>query len=247
MRTRLTQGFTIIEVILVLAITGLLLAGILAVLSNNINQQRYNDSLRSFEDFLQSQYAAVDSTVNIRDNNYECTSTGINRLGTPGSENRGQATCTIVGRYITTENSGENLVSKPIFATVDVLDEDVQKAVDESAQIAAMDIVTAGTIYTEDDETFKLPWATNTYTDAADPENSKEFSMAIIRLPISGSIRTYITPTKESLANTISGSSTDLTVCVNPDGMVANPSGILVRIDATNASAVSFLGDEAAC
>lgn len=45
------RGFTIIEVMLVLAITGLMLVGVIAGTYSSIATQRYNDSVRSFSEF----------------------------------------------------------------------------------------------------------------------------------------------------------------------------------------------------
>lgn len=53
------KGFTIIEVMLVLAVTGLLLIGVLGRTYSSIATQRYNDSVRSFAEFLRQNYAEV--------------------------------------------------------------------------------------------------------------------------------------------------------------------------------------------
>ncbi len=53
------QGFTLIEVMLVFAITGLMLIGVLAGTYSSINHQRYNDAVRSFADFWQGEYATA--------------------------------------------------------------------------------------------------------------------------------------------------------------------------------------------
>lgn len=53
------KGFTIIEVSLFLAITGLLLVGVLGGTYSNIARQRYNDSVRSFAEFFRQIYAEV--------------------------------------------------------------------------------------------------------------------------------------------------------------------------------------------
>lgn len=52
-------GFTLIEVMLFLAITGLLLIGVLGGTYANIATQRYNDSVRSFAEFLRQVYSEV--------------------------------------------------------------------------------------------------------------------------------------------------------------------------------------------
>lgn len=52
-------GFTLIEVTLFLAITGLLFIGVAAGVQNSIFQQRYNDSVQNFAEFLRSIYSQV--------------------------------------------------------------------------------------------------------------------------------------------------------------------------------------------
>lgn len=52
-------GFTIIEVMLFLALTGLLLSGVLVGLGSNISRQRYNDAVEDVADILQNQYSFV--------------------------------------------------------------------------------------------------------------------------------------------------------------------------------------------
>lgn len=56
---RFRSGFTLIEVSLFLAITGLLFMGIAVGVQNSIYQQRYNDSVQSFADFLRNIYSEV--------------------------------------------------------------------------------------------------------------------------------------------------------------------------------------------
>ncbi len=59
--TNTKQGFTVIEVMLFLGVTGLMLVGVLAGTYSSIANQRYNDSLRSFAEFLRTVYAEVSS------------------------------------------------------------------------------------------------------------------------------------------------------------------------------------------
>lgn len=53
------QGFTMIEVTLVLALTGLLLVGLLGGTAAAIQTQRYNDSVRSYAEYLRTAYSEV--------------------------------------------------------------------------------------------------------------------------------------------------------------------------------------------
>ena len=61
------RGFTIIEVMLFLALTGLLLVGILGGLGGNIARQRYNDAVQDLANILRDQYSFVsDTQISIR-------------------------------------------------------------------------------------------------------------------------------------------------------------------------------------
>lgn len=70
------QGFTIIEVMLVLAVSGLLLIGVLGGTYTNIATQRYNDSVRSFAEFLRQTYSEVLSPESIGNGNENSLSVG---------------------------------------------------------------------------------------------------------------------------------------------------------------------------
>lgn len=59
------SGFTIIEVMLVLGLTGLLLVGLLGGTFSAIKAQRYNDSVRSFAEYLRTIYGEVISPMTI--------------------------------------------------------------------------------------------------------------------------------------------------------------------------------------
>lgn len=53
------DGFTLIEVMLVLGITGLILIGLLGGTFSSIAHQRYNDAYRSFDEYLSRRYSEV--------------------------------------------------------------------------------------------------------------------------------------------------------------------------------------------
>jgi len=93
-------GFTIIETMLVLAISGILVAGLLFGVGNSINAQRYRDSVTSFKSFLQEQYAKLDSVQNGRANTVACSGSAQTSDGGVGAVPRGQSDCVLLGRYI---------------------------------------------------------------------------------------------------------------------------------------------------
>lgn len=64
MGSKFSNGFTIIELMLFLAITGLLIAGILANASNSLNDQHYREGVESVRNKLSAQFAKVYSLTN---------------------------------------------------------------------------------------------------------------------------------------------------------------------------------------
>ena len=62
------HGFTLVEVSLFLAITGLLFVGIITGVQNSMFQQRYNDSVQSFAEFLRSIYSQTSNVQNSNGN-----------------------------------------------------------------------------------------------------------------------------------------------------------------------------------
>jgi len=87
------DGFTIIETMLFLGITGLLIVGILAGTGNSISIQRYRDSVTSLQSMLQMQYSNVE---NVSNNSVAAKSCGAK------TSPRGQSDCVILGRFIST-------------------------------------------------------------------------------------------------------------------------------------------------
>ncbi|MBR3168964.1 prepilin-type N-terminal cleavage/methylation domain-containing protein [Candidatus Saccharibacteria bacterium] len=51
------KGFTLIEVILFLAVTAMIFAGVTLGVQNSLNQQRFNDTTQNFYEFVRSWYA----------------------------------------------------------------------------------------------------------------------------------------------------------------------------------------------
>lgn len=90
------NGFTIIEVVLFLAVSGLLTAMLLASVGASIQRQQYRDAVQSFASFIRSEYAKVVNVENDR-SSARCPVRGANKESL-----RGQDECVIVGRYVST-------------------------------------------------------------------------------------------------------------------------------------------------
>lgn len=107
---RQRDGFTIIEVILFLAITGLMVAGMLVGVTLALRQQQYRDTVQSFAHFLKDQYSRVISVENDRPATSTCPISGAKNDGA-----RGQSSCVIVGRYIASTDARTYAVY-PLYA-----------------------------------------------------------------------------------------------------------------------------------
>jgi len=117
MGTNTQSGFTFIEVMLFLAVTGLLAVGVLSGSGAAINQQRYRDSVTTLKSYIQQQYSEVTSVINSRNANWECSSSGvITDTGGVGGEPRGRSECVMLGRYITINDTGKVLTSSSVSA-----------------------------------------------------------------------------------------------------------------------------------
>lgn len=93
-------GFTIIEVMLVLAITGLMLVGVIAGTYSSIATQRYNDSVRSFSEFLRQVFAEVISPQSLGEGNsdHEAVYGKVAVFGLTDSGDNTVYTATLVGK-----------------------------------------------------------------------------------------------------------------------------------------------------
>ncbi|HCH34789.1 MAG: hypothetical protein UY35_C0004G0035 [Candidatus Saccharibacteria bacterium GW2011_GWC2_48_9] len=103
MGSRFSSGFTIIELMLFLAITGLLISGILVNAAGSLNDQHYRDGVESFRNKISSQYAKVYSLTNSNTVNNETTNVDPCEYiaGNPSATTlRGTSDCLYVGRLV---------------------------------------------------------------------------------------------------------------------------------------------------
>lgn len=187
------RGFTLIEVILFFAITGLMFVGIFAAASASVNQQRYKDSVTSLIAKLQEQYAAVVNVSNERQ-----LEVGV--CASAASQTQGRSECAIIGRYIT--GSGGSLTVAPVIATHDYqrtaapfasyLD-GVEKSGSSYASIdtAVLGLASPKVVETMKDD-YQVPWDANIVTTRAQGSAPYAFTLLAVRSPYSGAIRTFI-------------------------------------------------------
>lgn len=100
------RGFTIIELMLFLAVSGGLFAALLLGVNNGVVQQRYKDSVYSYSSFLQNQYSEVLNTRNeARTQDLTCDSSVVSTVPAGGVvQQRGTSNCVTLGKLIVVNN-----------------------------------------------------------------------------------------------------------------------------------------------
>ncbi len=186
------DGFTIIEISLVFAISGLLLASMLAGISLSIQRQRFSDAVNGTQSFLQQQYNETQVTINDR-NADDC-----------GPESRGASDCLIIGKVIDLGKGDGSLEETTLHSYQVIIDQkaayDAMNATSPPGDEELLDDINTATQAiqsTQGDQDYVIPWGAkySTIEDSegkALPSDTSDLRyLLIVRSPISGIINTY--------------------------------------------------------
>ena len=218
------RGFTMIEVSLFLVMTGVIFVGIVMGTQNSIFQQRYNDAVQSFADFLQNNYS---QTTNVQ------------------SDGTGTSDYLIYGRLISFGN--DKVVSYSVIGENKDFGSDgsaLSQLIGASAMVGKSE---SGGQLIGLTETYVPKWGSKIQTKAGDTFTG---AILIVRHPETGSVHTYVTDNHVNEGEAISsvgfGEPMQLDLCVNPNGDAASNLRKDVRIvkDAKNASGVILVPDD---
>lgn len=227
------QGFTVIEVILFLALTGLIMTVMLAGISTNLNQERYRDANTSLIGFFQDQYSNVMNVSNVRAKDEPCT-------GGASDGGRGTSDCFIVGRLLSSTAAGNAITSRAVHANSEymigdpTLDGKTDIQILQAADLSLSDQV----------DTYTMEWGTSLVDPVADGGAKSAFTLLIVRMPTTGVVHTYLASSAgrepvEILAD--AAPTAPLVLCIEPDGLL-NPGqarrGVQVVKDAVNSAGV---------
>jgi len=189
MGTHTNRGFTIIELILVVGVTGLLTVMLLAGTGTAVNGQRYRDAVQTFRGTLQTQYSELASVRNGRPNNWNCSkTTAVITTTNPGvTEARGQSDCVLLGRLLTI-NKGEittySIVGTQITAPTDTTTDFTELTT--NYRLNADSALTT---------TSQLEWGTEIAYAASGYDSNinreREMSILFITAPTSGQVYTF--------------------------------------------------------
>ena len=125
-----SDGFTIIEVILFLAISGALLLMAMIGSGEMARHARFSDSVNAFHSNLQRYYEEVTSGVNTREANDACT---------PGTVDGGTDSCLLLGRVISFQEDTSTAVVRYATGNFNVADTGTVHAQIANANIIVRD------------------------------------------------------------------------------------------------------------
>ena len=189
MGDRASAGFTIIETILFLAVTGALIAGMMFATSMTLGTQRYRDATESFKTLLQQQYASMSSVQNSRNNDITCTTQAATA---EGDVLRGQSDCVLVGRYMIID--GGDVSIYPVLAyevtssTATDTSDDIQAFRDNYRLNLAQENITESELEWD----ARIAWATAGDPDDVDsPTTPRAIGLLFLRSPTSGQVYTF--------------------------------------------------------
>jgi type II secretory pathway pseudopilin PulG len=191
-----SSGFTIIETVLFLAVTGALIAGIIFATSSSIGTQRYRDATESFKALLQQQYADVRNVQNPRSSSWSCNDQAT---VTSGTVLAGQSDCVMVGKYMIIDNTD--------IATYRVIASKIAGVPDDGNDITVLRTAYRLNLDKSDVQQHKLEWGARiAWATAGDPDDVKApttpraIALLFVRSPVSGQTYTFSTNTVPNAA-----------------------------------------------
>lgn len=186
-------GFTLIEVMLFLAITGLLfLIGFFGT-TFQIRNVRFTDSMRSLHSNLQKQYTLVATGANPRDVSATCTNPG-GALGTPPTFGTGTAAandtagdaggCVLLGKLVKLSPDNSNLTSYYVVGTrlsaSQLTGDDVTDLRNSGPALSPQAI-----------DSQEITWGANFIQPSSAASNNQSQAFAYLRSPSTGRIMTF--------------------------------------------------------
>ena len=251
---KFSAGFTIIETTLFLAISGVLVATMIAGTSISLNIQRYRDASETFKSLIQQQYAELSSVQNPRDNDWTCNANAQPTETATNAANRGQSECVLVGKYMRVEGGAISVYTVLARETTD------------AAQISDLDYMRNNYVFNaQDGDVYErdMEWGTEiawaeTGVDGKTPTTPRSLGILFVRSPNSGRVYTFTSdtvPAKNAIGNSTftsmmsapneAAARAQRVVCVQSDGLlIAGDRALYIAANAGNASAIEIRSND---
>lgn len=202
------RGFTIIEVMLFLAITGGLFALLMIGVNTSVTQQRYLDSVRGYKALLQNEYAEVLTTRNEGSESQKCRGTdgtvGEGASGVEALAARGTSKCVILGRAIQVDGGNRIFLSSvtgfdPTGTAVDTNSNGIAdaKEIDSSDDLTALGLYQPK-LSTFDKRTMEVDWGARLVRPGGQDSTAV---ILVLRSPATGVIKVF--SSENSLGNSV--------------------------------------------
>lgn len=188
-----TAGFTIIETLMFLAISGLMMVTMIVGVSATLANQRYNDSVRSLQSLIQEQYSKISSIENNRPADRPCglDSTALPQQNPVTPQTVGQSKCEMVGRYMIIDRG--SVAIYPVLAY-----RDISRRPSTGSDISYMQNASYMRLGVDKSlaDTSQLEWGTEiawprSGNDSRSPVTPRTIGVLFIRSPDSGQVYTF--------------------------------------------------------
>ncbi|MEP7205018.1 MAG: hypothetical protein ABI716_02400 [Candidatus Saccharibacteria bacterium] len=257
-----TSGFTIIETMLFLAVTGVLVVGILAGTGTSINIQRYRDSASSLKSLIEQQYADNSSVHN--GERATAISCDVNAtVSSGGTLSRGQSDCVELGRYLTIDDNaattttivGQEPATLPVGS-------DIEKLQAYKLSLLQTDTITSS-VQTPLEWGSRIAWP-KSGAGSQTPTTPRWIGLLILRSPTSGLTYTFSSNDRPPAASTsylhdmiIAGAAdpnkgqSQQRICVDSNGGFGGGLAVVIGAYASSASSLQVrsneMGDGSTC
>lgn len=211
-----------------------------------INTQRYKDSVRTLQSFMQQQYNLTYNVENGRGVDLNCNNSDVVDAVNNGIP-RGQTDCVVMGRYVLINEEGAVEVSSIVGqepAANTVLNSDLEafdawnpKRVSQKLGLT--------------DNELTLPWGA-LLVGTAGSSDPRSVAVAVIRSPLTGTVHTYsifnlpdsTAPPNVADMLTVANEDSDLNLCLDPGTFVAGGRmGVRLRSFASTQDSVQLIED----
>ena len=200
-----SSGFTIIEVILFLAISGALAVALLATFGGSISRQRFRDSIISTQAFVQSQYHETLNVVNNRQA-ASCSSGSGSTTSGDGSVVRGASACVVLGRALVFARDSAQVTMYSVLGTEPIIPPTTTGPELLKEYKPGIDTSSA--------QTYTIPWGEK--ISSINPSTST--NILLLRSPDTGLVLTFGGGT--DLQNTISAGTHSVNLCIKTQDLL---------------------------